>query len=121
MEQSHHHSRTADAALPELRIGLLDMLPNIVLPNQQAEVINLMEFMAGGMLVLLVVRDPREPASMTQLRRFAENWEALQRRANLFVVASTPPEVNARLPDGPFPFYLLSDPKGELARIVASP
>ncbi len=102
-------------ARPQLTIGPLDCLPTIVLPNQQGEVVNLLEFMAGEMLVLLVVSDPRLPQTAQILRSFAEKAGVLQQRSNLFVVTETPPEVNRSLS---LPFYLLSDVKGEFARLL---
>lgn len=112
------HGQAADSPPPGFRVGRLDILPNIVLPNQKSRVMNLLDFMAGNKLLLLVVRDPRLPTCMTQLRRFAENLDAVQRHANVFVVTATPPEVNARLPGEALPFHMLSDPRGELASII---
>ncbi len=113
-------SRAAAAPPQSLRIGPLDCLPSIVLPNQKAEVVNLLDYMAGTKLVLLVVSDPRLPTTAALLRRFAEEREGLQKHANLFVVASTPPEVNAAFAGETFPFFLLSDQRGDLARLLGA-
>ncbi len=121
MAESYGQHRAAASSPTAFRIGPGDLLPNIVLPNQQAEVVNLLDYMAGNMLVLLIVSDPRLPTCMAQLHRFAENWEVLQKRANLFVVTATPPQVNAGLSGRPLPFYLLSDVKGELASMIEGP
>lgn len=101
-------------------VGPLDILPNIVLPNQRSQVLNLLDFMVGNMLVLLVVSDPRLPASIAQLRRFAESFKALQKHANVFVVTSTPPDVNLQLTEKGFPFHMLSDPRAEFAAIIGA-
>lgn len=116
--ESQGQHRVAISPTPDFRVDLLDILPNIVLPNQKSQVLNLLDFMAGNMLVLLIVSDPRLPTCMTQLCRFAENLEALHKYANVFVVTSTPPDVNAQLPQEDLPFCMLSDTRNELAAII---
>ena len=118
MAESHTQQGVGISPPPGYRVGLLDILPNIVLPNQNSQVVNVLDFMAGNVLVLLVVSDPRLPTCMTQLRQFAENLKVLQKRANVFVVTSTPPDVNAQLPDEGLPFWMLSDARGELAALI---
>lgn len=118
MAQSRGHQGVAIAPQAPLRLGPLDLLPAIVLPNQHGEVVKLLDFMAGNMLVLLLVSDPRLPGAGEQLRRFAGRFQALQQEGNVFVVAQTPPAVNAGIAGGNLPFFILSDLKGELAALL---
>ena len=59
-----------------LQLELLDVLPEIVLPDEESQMARLVVEMAGKKLVVLFLADPRTPTAAALLKDFAGLYDA---------------------------------------------
>lgn len=93
-----------------------DVLPDIILPNQNANLVQFALHVADFRTVLFLCSDPRLPACRRGLESFIRQEKAFQPLAQLVAITNTPPEVNAAFAaETDFPFWILSDVEGLVA------
>jgi peroxiredoxin len=94
-----------------------DMLPDIILPNSRARLVQFSTHVGNNCQVLLFCPDPRLPACRVQLKSFARRFKKLKPLAIVFGITNTAPEENAAfLEQDPLPFPLLSDLERQVAK-----
>ena len=104
-----------EQAMPPFGEG--DMLPDIILPNSRARLVQFLTHVGNNRQVLLFCPDPRLPACRAKLKSFARRFKALEPLAVIFGVTNTAPEENAAfLEQEPLPFSLLSDLERQVAK-----
>lgn len=100
---------------PPLEEG--DVLPDIILPNSHARLVQFSTYVSDCLQVLLFCPDPRLAASRCRLKNIAAQFERLKALAMLFGITNTNPEENAAfLAQEPLPFPLLSDLERQVAK-----
>lgn len=105
---------TRDQNLPPFVEG--DMLPDIILPNQNANLVQFALHVGDVRAILLLCPDPRAPACRAALKSFARHHAALEPLAKVFAITNTEPEINAAVVgEADLPFWVLSD----VERLVA--
>ena len=94
-----------------------DVLPDIILPNSHARLVQFSTYVSDCRQVLLFCPDPRLAASRCKLKNIAAQFERLKALAMLFGITNTNPEENAAfLAQDPLPFPLLSDLERQVAK-----
>jgi peroxiredoxin len=100
--------------------GELDLLPDIILPDQEGCLRQLATDMSGKKLLLLLCPDPRLKGCVDFLSACAKHFAALDAAAHVYAVTNTPPPVNKTSCDMlGLPFPCLSDLKGQVSRGLA--
>jgi peroxiredoxin len=99
-----------------LQLEVFDVLPEIVLPDEESQLARLVVEMAGKKLVVLFLADPRTSAASAHLREFAQLYDAQSPYCRIYGITATPPEVNRCALEETLPFSLLSDVKGQVFR-----
>ncbi len=108
-------SNSNEQAVPPFGEG--DILPDIILPNSQARLVQFSTYVANNRQVLLFCPDPRLPACRDRLKHVARRIEELEPLAMVFAITNTTPEENAAfLKQEPLPFPLLSDLERQVAK-----
>ena len=111
--------KAKDAETPAkggLQLEVFDVLPEIVLPDEESQLARLVVEMAGKKLVVFFLADPRTSAASALLREFAQLYDALSPYCRIYGITATPPEVNRCALEETLPFSLLSDVKGQVFR-----
>ena len=104
-----------EQAMPPFGEG--DMLPDIILPNSRARLVQFLTHVGNNRQVLLFCPDPHLPDCRAKLKSFARRFKELEPLAAVFGVTNTAPEENAAfLEQEPLPFPLLSDLERQVAR-----
>lgn len=94
-----------------------DMLPDIILPNSCAKLVQFLAHVSNNRQVLLFCPDPRLPACRAQLKNFAQRFKELEPLAVVFGITNTAPEENAAFLDqDSLPFPLLSDLERQVSK-----
>ena len=94
-----------------------DLLPDIILKNQDELFVRISIEMTGRKLLLLCCPDPRLPDCRVLLEAYARQFSSLELEVHLFVITGTEPSVNIEfLKRTPLPFMLLSDSLGRVAQ-----
>lgn len=94
-----------------------DMLPDIILPNSRARMVQFSTHASNKRQVLLFCPDPRLPACRAKFENFAQHFDELKPLAAVFGITNTAPEENAAfLEQDPLPFPLLSDLERQVAK-----
>ncbi len=94
-----------------------DMLPDIILPNSRARLVQFLTHVGNNRQVLLFCPDPRVPECRAKLKSFARRFKELEPLAVVFGITNTAPEENAAfLEQEPLPYPLLSDLERQVAR-----
>jgi peroxiredoxin/predicted 2-oxoglutarate/Fe(II)-dependent dioxygenase YbiX len=110
----------ATSRAPERPFETLDLLPDIILPNENADLVQVSIDMSGKHLLLLLCPDLATAAGREQIEGFAHAFEVLAPLAHVFVVTTSTPEENkAALEKLPLPFPVLSDHQRQVARGLA--
>jgi peroxiredoxin/predicted 2-oxoglutarate/Fe(II)-dependent dioxygenase YbiX len=100
--------------------GTLDLLPDIILPNEDSKLVQLSIDMTGKCLLLLFCPDLTAAGCRAGLSEFASHFEALAPLAHIYAVTSSPPQANLQaLESAPLPFPILSDLQRHVARGLA--
>lgn len=100
--------------------GVHDLLPDIILPDDEGKVAALSREMAGKKLLLLICPALSLPAAAERLAEFAAARPELEPFVHVFCITRAPPEANrAALAGAPLPFLVLSDVDGQVARGLA--
>jgi peroxiredoxin/predicted 2-oxoglutarate/Fe(II)-dependent dioxygenase YbiX len=104
-----------EQAMPPFGEG--DMLPDIILPNSRARLVQLSTHVGNKCQVLLFCPDPRLPACRGKFKNFAQRFKELEPLVAVFGITNTAPEENAAfLEQDPLPFPLLSDLERQVAK-----
>ncbi len=104
-----------EQAMPPFGEG--DMLPDIILPNSRARLVQFLTHVGNNRQVLLFCPDPRLPECRAKLKSIARRFKELEPLAAVFGVTNTAPEENAAfLEQEPLPFPLLSDLERQVAK-----
>jgi len=95
----------------------LDLLPDIILPNQLRQRVQLSTAMSGKRLLLLLCPRLDDPRCIEQLRGFAEASAEFEALVHVFVVTPSEPDNNARaLAEAKLSFNVLSDLGGQVTQ-----
>ena len=87
-----------------------DILPDIMLPNQDGKLVILSNKQRGKMILLLICPAPHEAAGRRMLRAAAALMARLDPLVHFYAIALTDPAANAKLIEQEsLPFELLSD------------
>lgn len=106
-------SRTASA--PAFRV--YDLLPDIILKNQDDLYVRISMEMTGRKLLLIICKDPSLPVCRAVLDACADAMSDRDPVAHVFAITATEPGANrAFLRQHPLPFMLLSDSLRHVAR-----
>ncbi len=104
-----------EQAMPPFGEG--DRLPDIILPNSRARLVQFSTHVGNKCQVLLFCPDPRLPAYRGMFKNFAQRFKELEPLAAVFGITNTAPEENAAfLEQDPLPFPLLSDLERQVAK-----
>ena len=95
-------------------LEVLDVLPDIRLPDSAGQIARLSTEAAGRKLLLLLCADPRVAAVADSLRQLADRGDDLWRHCAPYVVTLMPPEINSQAFQPPLPITLLADVKGQV-------
>lgn len=121
------HDPTSTSAQPAANapsnpkpFGLRDLLPDIILPNQDSQMLQLSHELIGKKLLLIFCPDPRLGACRALLHEFARHFDELDSFVKIYGVTTTDPQANkAALGDTSLPFPLLSDLQRQVAQGLA--
>lgn len=97
-----------------------DLLPDIILKNEQGSFVRISFEMTGRKLLLLLCPDPALPACRSLLEAFAARADQLETLAHTYVITNCEPEENRTfLEQANLPFLLLSDSQRQVAQGLA--
>ncbi len=107
-------AQAASAKAPAF--GELDLLPDIILPDQNSSMVQLSFELIGKKLLLLFCPDPRLSSCRALLHEFAGHFEELDPFVNIYVVTASEPQSNrSAMETTALPFPLLSDLQRQVA------
>lgn len=94
-----------------------DQLPDIILPNEDAKLVQISIEMSGKCLLLLLCPDLARADCRKRVLEFAQRFEELDAWAHLYAVTSCTPDANkATLEGEALPFAVLSDYQRQVAK-----
>lgn len=112
-----NETRASDRQQSPPAFGVHDLLPDIVLKNQDELYVRISMEMTGKKLLLVYVPFPAGLDGCALLDAYAGEIAALEAAAHVFVITdSEPPDNRAFLEQHPLPFMLLSDSLRHVAR-----
>jgi len=114
-EGTQQASQVQPDAIPAF--SCLDLLPDIILPNQLRQRVQLSTAMTGKRLLLLLCPGLDDPRCVAQLRGFAEASAEFEPHVHVFVVTLADPDSNAKaLAEARLSFNVLSDLGGQVTK-----
>ena len=94
-----------------------DQLPDIILPNEDAKLVQISVEMSGKCLLLLLCPDLTRADCRERVLEFSQRFEELDAWAHLYAVTSSTPDANkAALEGETLPFAVLSDYQRQVAK-----